>query len=73
MTKTLYVPDHVAAEENQKRQSSVASAYIEKEEKVLDPTRLNLSLNERLPQPTGWRILQGRSMGLHWPLCGGSI
>ena len=74
MTKTLYVPDHVAAEENQKRQSSVASAYIEKEEKVLDPTRLNLSLNERLPQPTGWRILvmpySGRAKtdgGIHIP------
>lgn len=74
MTKTLYVPDHVAAEENQKRQSSVASAYIEKEEKVLDPTRLDLSLNERLPQPTGWRILvmpySGRKKsdgGIHIP------
>ena len=74
MTKTLYVPDHVAAEENEKRQATVASAYVEKEEKVLDPTRLDLSLNERLPQPTGWRILvmpySGRKTsdgGIHIP------
>jgi len=57
MTKTLYVPDHVAAEENAKRNGAVAEAYIEKEQKVLDPSRLDASLSERLPQPTGWRIL----------------
>ena len=57
MTKTLYVPDHVAAEENAKRNGAVADAYIEKEQKVLDPSRLETSLSERLPQPTGWRIL----------------
>ena len=57
MTKTLYVPDHVAAEENAKRNGAVADAYIEKEQTVLDPSRLETSLSERLPQPTGWRIL----------------
>ena len=57
MTKVLYVPDHVAAEENQKRNASVAEAYVAKEEKVLDPSRLDVSLSERLPQPTGWRLL----------------
>ncbi|MAK52310.1 hypothetical protein [Marinobacter sp.] len=52
MTKTLYVPDHVA-----EAKSSVASAYVAADEKVLDPSLLEESLQERLPQPTGWRIL----------------
>ena len=52
MTKTLYVPDHVA-----EAKSSVASAYVAADEKVLDPSLLEESLHERLPQPTGWRIL----------------
>ena len=32
MTKTLYVPDHVAASKN----AAVSSAYVEKNQKVLD-------------------------------------
>ena len=74
MTKTLYVPDHVAAEEKAKRNGSIADAYVEKEQKVLDPSRLDASLSERLPQPTGWRILvmpyTGRATsegGIHIP------
>ena len=74
MTKTLYVPDHVAAEEKAKRNGSIADAYVEKEQKVLDPSRLDVSLSERLPQPTGWRILvmpyAGRATsegGIHIP------
>jgi co-chaperonin GroES (HSP10) len=56
MSKTLYVPDHIAQKENQKKEA-VASAYINQEDRVLDPSLLDLSLSERLPQPTGWRIL----------------
>jgi len=56
MSKTLYVPDHIAQKENQKKEA-VASAYIKQEDRVLDPSLLDLSLSERLPQPTGWRIL----------------
>ena len=56
MTKTLYVPDHVAKKQKDKKEA-VASAYISQEDKVLDPSLLELSLSERLPQPTGWRIL----------------
>ena len=53
MTKTLYVPDHVAASKN----AAVASAYIEKNQKILDPSLVEKNLKERLPQPTGWRLL----------------
>ena len=70
MTKTLYVPDHVAASEN----AAVASAYVEKNQKVLDPSLVGKKLKERLPQPTGWRLLvmpyMGKAMtegGVHIP------
>ena len=53
MTKNLYVPDHVAEKEKKKKKS----AYVKKDERVLDPSLLDVSLSERLPQPTGWRIL----------------
>ena len=70
MTKTLYVPDHVVASEN----AAAASAYIEKNQKVLDPSLVEKKLKERLPQPTGWRLLvmpyMGKAMtegGVHIP------
>jgi co-chaperonin GroES (HSP10) len=59
MTKTLYVPDHVAAS----KKAAVASAYVEKNQKVLDPSLVEKNLKERLPQPTGWRLLVMPYMG----------
>ena len=60
----LYVPDHVAKEE-QEKQTSLSDAYVNKEEKVLNPELIDRTLTESLPQPTGWRILvmpyQGRA------------
>ena len=60
----LYVPHHVAKEE-QEKQTSLSDAYVNKEEKVLNPELIDRKLTERLPQPTGWRILvmpyQGRA------------
>jgi len=60
----LYVPDHVAKEEKA-NQTSLSDAYVNKEEKVLNPELIDRKLTERLPQPTGWRILvmpyQGRA------------
>ena len=41
MTKTLYVPDHIAKEGKIKKEA-VASAYINQEDKVLDPSLLDL-------------------------------
>lgn len=32
-------------------------AYVRAEERVLDPTKLPKDVVDRLPQPTGWRIL----------------
>ena len=35
----------------------VAEAYINPEDRVLDPEKLDASILDRMPQPTGWRIL----------------
>ncbi|MDC1228820.1 co-chaperone GroES family protein [Octadecabacter sp.] len=54
--------------------SSLDSAYVTSEERVLDPNLLEKPLLDRLPQPTGWRLLvmpyQGKaktSSGLYIP------
>lgn len=63
MSKTLYLPDHVAQKLNKEREgskadaSSLESAYVDANERVLDPSLLDKPLLERLPQPTGWRVL----------------
>ena len=69
MSKTsLLVPEHVAAElaveEQNKKASpkkeekpSLENAYVAEDKRVLDPSLVSKSLKERLPQPTGWRIL----------------
>ena len=61
MTKTLYVPDHVV--ESEKAKKSAVSANIDKSDKVLDPSLVTKNLKERLPQPTGWRLLVMPYMG----------
>jgi co-chaperonin GroES (HSP10) len=35
----------------------VAEAYVDPDERVLDPEKLDASILERMPQPTGWRML----------------
>ena len=36
---------------------SLEDCYVEETERVLDPSLISASLIDRLPQPTGWRIL----------------
>ena len=66
MTKTLYLPDHVAQKLNAAKapaapipseESPLNAAYVDESNRVLDPTLLDKPLLERLPQPTGWRVL----------------
>ena len=63
MSKTLYLPDHVAQKMNKEKAEAKAdpetlkSAYVDANERVLDPSLLDKPLLERLPQPTGWRVL----------------
>ena len=80
-SKTLFLPDHVAQKMNKDRSaetpaesSPINSAYINSADRVLDPALLDQSLMDRLPQPTGWRLLvmpyQGATKtqgGLHIP------
>jgi len=50
----------VSLEEAQNDETKVVSlekAYINREEKILDPDKLEESSLERLPKPTGWRLL----------------
>ena len=35
----------------------ISKAYVPEEERVLDPTLIETSIIDRLPQPTGWRVL----------------
>ena len=80
MSKTLYLPDSVAQKMNKDKKAkkaespSLDSAYVTSEERVLDPNLLEQPLLDRLPQPTGWRVLvmpyQGKaktSSGLYIP------
>lgn len=66
MSEKFSIPDEVKEQFN--------SAYVSKADRVLDPSLLEKPLVERLPQPTGWRILvmpyQGKtqtSKGLYIP------
>tara|TARA_R100000988_G_scaffold61375_1_gene30704 strand:+ start:262 stop:738 length:477 start_codon:yes stop_codon:yes gene_type:complete len=65
MSKTLYVPEHVldSRKKAKKKETSVTSAYVAKNERVLDPSLVSKKLKERLPQPTGWRLLVMPYMG----------
>lgn len=61
MSQKLYLPDHVVARINARAAKaetvSATPAYVKPEERVLDPGLIEKPLVERLPQPTGWRIL----------------
>lgn len=63
MPKKLYLPDHVIKRMQAKtgdtppNATSVDSAYVEPNTRVLDPTLVEKPLLDRLPQPTGWRVL----------------
>ena len=62
MSKTLYLPEHLAQKMNKEKQEdnsseSLNSAYVDANERVLDPSLIDKPLLERLPQPTGWRVL----------------
>ena len=65
---SLLVPEHVAAsiasEEvtkkdvpKEKTAPTLEDAYVEESKRVLGPSLIDKSLKERLPQPTGWRVL----------------
>ena len=76
----LAVPQHIEAERKAQKEAqkieesktngeaSIQDAYIEPQERVLDPSLIDSSLLERMPDPTGWRLLvlpyKGKEQGL---------
>jgi chaperonin GroES len=50
----LLVPAHIQDEEEQK---GLEQAYVEEKDLYLDPSKLPKEAIDRLPQPTGWRVL----------------
>ena len=67
--KKVLVPDHIAAEvelkaakanqekKEKENESEVDSAFVNPEARVLDPTLMSKSLIDRMPNPSGWRML----------------
>ena len=64
----LIVPTHIKQNEKtppqatkttkKSKKSTIADAYVKPEENLsLDPSKIGESVKERMPQPTGWRIL----------------
>lgn len=51
MTKSSAAVDLDAAK------AGVEAMYVAPEERVLDPTKADQSLLERMPSPSGWRML----------------
>lgn len=49
--------DAAASVISQRDEPSVDSAYVPESDRVLDPDLLKKDLVDRLPQPTGWRLL----------------
>ena len=56
----IIVPDQVAKqveEQHKETGDQLDQAYVPEASRVLDPTLLDKSIIDRMPQPTGWRIL----------------
>lgn len=49
--------EEAAALKSLSTEEAMASAYVPPGERVLDPSLLDKKLIERMPQPTGWRLL----------------
>ena len=60
------VSEDTANQEKSQTEKDMEKAYVKPEERVLDPSLLDKSLVERMPEPTGWRLLvmpyKGRGM-----------
>ena len=42
---------------SEQAKKAIVDAYVDADDRVLDPTLLDKSVLERMPQPTGWRML----------------
>jgi len=56
----LVLPEHLVEKLNappKEETSALESAYVAPEKVVLDPSKIEASVLERMPQPSGWRLL----------------
>ena len=56
MKKEILMSSDVKTEVNEDT-INLDKAFVEEDNRVLDPTLLDKSILERMPQPTGWRLL----------------
>lgn len=49
--------EEAAKEDVSRETSAVEEMYVEPKERVLDPSKADASLLEKMPTPTGWRML----------------
>lgn len=62
----LILPDHIKKKVSSPKppvtnpdlvKGSLESAFVAEEDRVLDPTKIPKSVMDRMPKPTGWRLL----------------
>ena len=50
-------PKNAVEERAEEENINLDKAFVEEDKRVLDPSLLDKSVLERMPQPTGWRLL----------------
>ena len=50
-------PKNTVEERAEEENINLDKAFVEEDKRVLDPSLLDKSVLERMPQPTGWRLL----------------
>ena len=57
--KKLFVPDKFADAKIKPLNKNIAkdSAWVKEEDRFLDPEKINADIKQRLPNPTGWRLI----------------
>jgi len=57
MTREILSMNKKASAKKEEDLINLEEAFVKEDERVLDPTLIDKSVIERMPQPTGWRIL----------------
>lgn len=57
--KKLFVPNKYSDQKVKPIKEDVGyeSAWVKEEDRFLDPEKINADIKERLPKPTGWRLI----------------
>ena len=57
MTREILSMNKKASAKKEEDLINLEEAFVKEDKRVLDPTLIDKSVIERMPQPTGWRIL----------------